>query len=132
MSQEITVTIEAGTRGFAEDKDAAKQLRRQLIMPALAEEKKVILDFSAVTSSTQSFVHALVGEPLQKMGEPVLEKIEFRSCAPQIKSLVKLVVDYTLGGFTTKSPIEPGAKLKPVPPRPRPSRERVVRPKRGV
>lgn len=119
MSQEITVKIDTGTRGFAEDKDVAKYLRRQIIMPALEEDKKVILDFSAVTSSTQSFVHALVGEPLQKMGEDVLAKIEFRSCAPQIKSLVRLVVDYTLGGFTTKSPIEPGAKLKHVPPRPR-------------
>jgi len=113
MSQEIEVKINAGIKGFAEDKDAAKQLRREIIMPALAEDKKVILDFSGVTASTQSFVHALVGEPLQKIGEDVLEKIEFRSCAPQIKSLVQLVVDYTLGGFTTKSPIEPTAK-KPV------------------
>lgn len=124
MSQEITVKIDTGTKGFAEDKDVAKQLRRQIIMPALAEDKKVILDFSSVTSSTQSFVHALVGEPLQKMGEDVLAKIEFRSCAPQIKSLVRLVVDYTLGGFTTKSPIELGGKPKAE--RPQPSRSRTA------
>ena len=122
MIQEIKVKIDAGAKGFAEDKDAAKQLRRQIIMPALAEEKKVILDFSSVTSSTQSFVHALVGEPLQKRGEGVLEQIEFRSCAPQIKSLVQLVVDYTLGGFTTKSPIEPTAQRKTAIPRAQPSR----------
>jgi hypothetical protein len=109
MNQHVEVKIEAGTKGFAEDKDAAKQLRRQVIMPALAEEKTVVLDFSAVTSSTQSFVHALVGEPLQKIGETVLERLEFRSCAPQIKSLVQLVVDYTLGGFSTESPIKVGA-----------------------
>jgi|SRR5208337_3560075 len=132
MNQHVEVKIEAGTRGFAEDKDAAKQLRKEVIMPALAADKTVIVDFSAVTSSTQSFVHALVGEPLQKIGETVLEKIEFRSCAPQIKSLVQLVVDYTLGGFSTKSPIELGTKPKNVPPRPRPSRGRVGRPKRGV
>jgi hypothetical protein len=112
MNERVEVKIEAGTKGFAEDKDAAKQLRKQVIMPALAEGNKVVIDFSDVTASTQSFVHALVGEPLQKIGEPVLENIEFHSCAPQIKSLVQLVVDYTLGGFTTKSPIEPGAKLK--------------------
>jgi STAS-like domain of unknown function (DUF4325) len=106
MIDHIEVEIQAGAKGFAEDKEAARQIRKQLIMPALTEGKRVILDFSAITSSTQSFVHALVGEPL---GEPVLEKIEFRSCAPQIKSLVQLVVDYTLGGFTTKSPIEPSA-----------------------
>lgn len=129
MSEQVEVHIEAGSKGFAEDKDAAKQLRRQVIMPALAADKEVILDFSAVTSSTQSFVHALVGEPLQKIGETVLEKIEFRSCAPQIKSLVQLVVDYTLGGFTTKSPIEPTAASK-TPPRPRPSHGRAGRTRR--
>lgn len=129
MSEQIEVKIRAGSRGFAEDKDAAKQLRRQVIMPALAEDKKVVLDFSGVTSSTQSFVHALVGEPLQKIGETVLEKIEFRSCAPQIKSLVQLVVDYTLGGFTTKSPIEPTANPTNLPPRPRPSHGRTGRPR---
>jgi len=123
MSEKIEVKIEAGSNGFAEDKDAAKYLRRQLIMPALALDKKVILDFSAVTSSTQSFVHALIGEPLQKSGETVLEKIEFRSCAPQIKSLVQLVVDYTLGGFTTKSPIEPDATPKRSPAKKTPTRK---------
>jgi STAS-like domain of unknown function (DUF4325) len=129
MSEQIEVKIEAGSKGFAEDKDGAKLLRRQVIMPALAVGKKVILDFSAVTSSTQSFVHALVGEPLQKIGEAVLEEIEFRSCAPQIKSLVQLVVDYTLGGFTTKSPIEPTAKPHNVPSQPRPQRGRAGRPR---
>ena len=113
MSEQVEVKIQAGVKGFAEDKEAARQIRKQQIMPALTEGKGVVLDFAAVTSSTQSFVHALVGEPLQKIGETVLEKIEFRSCAPQVKSLVQLVVDYTLGGFTTKSPIEPGFKNKP-------------------
>ena len=129
MSQEIEVKIDTGTKGFAEDKDVAKQLRRQIIMPALAEGKKVILDFSVVTSSTQSFVHALVGEPLQKMGEDVLANIEFRACAPQIKSLVRLVVDYTLGGFTTKSPIEPGGEAKTAHERPLTSRGKANKPK---
>ncbi len=112
----VEVRIE-GSRGFAEDKDAAKKLRTEVIMPALRAEKTVVIDFHGVTSSTQSFVHALVGEPLQKLGEPILSRLEFRSCAPQVRSLVELVVDYSLGGFSSSSsaPMEvmPGKKKKP-------------------
>jgi len=99
----IEVKIQARNRGFAEDKDAAKKLRTEIIMPALREDKPVIINFHGVTSSTQSFVHALLGEPLQKFGESVLNRLEFRSCAPQVRSLVELVVDYSLGGFSTSS-----------------------------
>lgn len=99
MSDSVELRVNGGVKGFAEDKDEARALRRNYIMPALRARKKVILNFSRVTSSTQSFVHALIGEPLQKIGEPVLNQIEFRSCGPQIKSLVELVVDYSLSGF---------------------------------
>jgi STAS-like domain of unknown function (DUF4325) len=110
----VEVKVEPGPKGFVEDKDAAKRLRKEIIMPALREDKNVVINFGGVTSSTQSFVHALVGEPLQTIGEEVLNKLEFRSCAPQIKSLVELVVDYSLGGFSASSSspmeVETGAK----------------------
>jgi hypothetical protein len=90
-----------GVGGFAEDKDEAKKLRVEIILPALQADESVVLDFADVRYSTQSFVHALIGEVLQRYREPVLEKLEFRACAPQVKSLVQLVVDYSLGGFST-------------------------------
>src|SRR6266853_4515922 len=98
IASPVEVKIQSKNKGFAEDKDAAKKLRTEVIMPALLDNKAVIINFYGVTSSTQSFVHALVGEPLQKIGESVLNKLEFRSCAPQVRSLVELVVDYSLGG----------------------------------
>lgn len=101
MNSPIEVRVRAGTKGFAEDKDEARRLRTDTIMPALGLDRMVIIDFRGVTSSTQSFVHALVGEPLQKFGEAALQRLEFRSCAPQVRSLVELVVDYSLGGFRT-------------------------------
>lgn len=99
MRESVHIAVSAGANGFAEDKDEARELRKNEIMPALLANKRVVLDFCGVTSSTQSFVHALIREPLQKIGEGVLERLEFRSCAPQIKSLVELVVDYSLSGF---------------------------------
>lgn len=115
MSGHVEVRVNAGVNGFAEDKDSAKEIRKEVIMPSLLANKTVILNFCGVTSSTQSFVHALIAEPLQKMGEPVLKRLEFRSCAPQVKNLVELVVDYSLGGFSTGSPMQVGTGPKKKP-----------------
>ena len=35
-------------------------------------------------------------------GEPALESIEFRNCSPQVRSVIELVIDYSLGGFAEK------------------------------
>jgi hypothetical protein len=99
IHMKINVTLSAGVAGFAEDKDYAKQLRRDQILPALAANNDVVVDFSAVRYATQSFVHALIGEAIQKYGEPVLEHLEFRHCTPQLRSVIELVVDYSVGGF---------------------------------
>jgi hypothetical protein len=95
----IVVKITSGIEGFFDDKDAAKSIRMETVIPALERNQKVIIDFGNVTASTQSFVHALVGEALNRFKEPVLENLEFRNCSPQVKSLIELVVDYSLGGF---------------------------------
>ena len=115
MSGQVEVKVNPGVNGFAEDKDSAKELRKEVIMPSLLANKTVILNFCGVTSSTQSFVHALIAEPLQKIGEGVLSRLEFRSCAPQVKNLVELVVDYSLGGFSTDSPMQIGVGPKKKP-----------------
>jgi hypothetical protein len=95
----VNIVLDAGSDGFNDDKDEAKRIRENTIIPTLAAGDCVVLDFSGVKSSTQSFVHALVGEALQRFKEPALEKIEFKSCTPLMKGLVQLVVDYSLGGF---------------------------------
>jgi hypothetical protein len=95
----VTVELQAGPDGFTDDKDGAKRIREQTIIPTLEADDHIILDFCKVKSSTQSFVHALVGEALQRFREPALDKIQFKSCTPLVKGLVQLVVDYSLGGF---------------------------------
>lgn len=98
MSVHVVVAADVG--GFAEDKDRAKRLRVERVLPALHAGEDVVLDFDGVEHVTQSFVHALVGEPLKKYGESVLERIEFKNCATtQVRTVIELVVDYSLGGF---------------------------------
>jgi len=93
------ILILASASGFAEDKEAAKQLRLTKILPALETGDSVTLDFASVKYATQSFIHALIGEPLRRYQQRALDHLEFKNCSPQLKSLVELVVDYSLGGF---------------------------------
>ena len=95
----LEIVLDSGVNGFAEDKDRAKEIRTQSLMPALDRAEHVILDFGAVRYATQSFIHALVGETLQKHREAALEMIEFRNCSPAVRSVIELVVDYSLGVF---------------------------------
>ncbi len=95
-----SIEIEATVGDLAEDKDYARELRLKTILPLLEKDDSVVLDFQKIKYVTQSFVHALIGEALKKYGEKVLDKIEFKNCSEQIKSIIGLVVDYSLGGFT--------------------------------
>ncbi len=98
--------------GFIDDKDRAREIRVNMIMPALESDRRVAIDFRNVQTSTQSFVHALIGEVLGRFKEPVLEKLEFRKCSSQLKSLIELVVDYSLGGFLpSEDDVDPKIKL---------------------
>jgi hypothetical protein len=91
--------IPAGSGGFAEDKDEAKHLRTSEILPILARGEELVLDFEYVRYATQSYVHALIGEALKKHGEEALGLLEFKNCSAAVRSVIELVVDYSLGGF---------------------------------
>lgn len=85
--------------GFAEDKEQARNLRKTVIAPSLGARETVVLDFEDVTFATQSFVHALIGESLAQHGKGALGMLEFRNCSDEMRGLITLVVDYSLGGF---------------------------------
>lgn len=101
MKAKTIIRIEPGIDGFAEDKQAAREIRESTILPALAGGQKVVIDFKKVSSATQSYVHALVGEALKRYEEKTLDLIEFKNCTPTVRSVIELVVDYSLGGFAT-------------------------------
>jgi len=100
----VLIKLEPGAGGFAEDKDLARRIRTSKLLPALERGEDVVLDFDGVTYATQSFVHALIGEALQRHGQTALARLEFRNCSPQMRSLVEFVVDYSLGGFPETQP----------------------------
>jgi hypothetical protein len=95
----IVIKLHAGSSGLTDDKDEARKIRKDKILPALESGDPIVIDFTDVQSSTQSFVHALLGEVLHRFRNKALLNLEFRHCSPLMKSLVELVVDYSLGGF---------------------------------
>lgn len=88
----INILQEVGA--FAENKDVAAQLRDQKIIPVLKQHKIVCLDFSGVTSATQSFIHALISEAMRVYTANVLDQIEFKGCNDKVRKIIVIVTDY--------------------------------------
>jgi hypothetical protein len=97
MSMEIHLS--PGIGGLAENKDEAREIRVSQVIPAFERGEEVVFDFAEVTYATQSYIHALIGEALQRYRESALSRMEFRNCSPALRSVIELVVDYSLEGF---------------------------------
>lgn len=93
MSQ-ISLIAVAGD--FAEDKDIAASIRLHQIIPALNAGTEVVLDFTGVTLVTQSFIHALICDPLRVHGEDALARLVFKGCSDGVRGIVETVVQYSL------------------------------------
>jgi hypothetical protein len=81
---------------FAEDKDAAAKLRREVILPTLKAGGSLEIDFDGITLTTQSFIHALISQALRQEGEEVLTRIKFKNCGSAAKGIIETVVQYVL------------------------------------
>lgn len=92
------VEIRARAGVFAENKDIARDLRLNEIIPALERQEEVVLDFAGVDATTQSFIHALISDLLRNYGSGVLDRLEFKSCNKTVRKIVSIVVDYMQEG----------------------------------
>src|SRR3989338_271110 len=80
---------------FAENKDEAAEKRKKFILPELKAGKTIVLDYEGVTSTTQSFTHALISQALRTFGpKKALSKILFRNCNENVKRIIGIVVEY--------------------------------------
>ena len=87
------------TGDFAEDKDAARKIRLEEINIEIDKNQKVELDFSNVTSATQSFIHALISQVIRDNGSEVLDKVLFKGCNAKIRAIIEIVVEYVQDGM---------------------------------
>lgn len=90
-----TINIMNKAGSFAQNKDLARDIRLQDIMPALENNEDVMLDFHGVNGATQSFIHAMISEILRNYGMGyALEHITFKSCNADIQQIINIVLDY--------------------------------------
>ena len=79
---------------FAEDKDKAREIRVQKIIPILEKGGDLVLDFDKIDSVTQSFMHAMISDLIRNYGIDVLDRISFAKCNETVSKIIKIVVDY--------------------------------------
>lgn len=79
---------------FAENKDKARDIRIQEIIPILEKGENLILDFKGVDSITQSFAHALLSDLIRNYGVDVLDRISFANCNETVSKIIKIVAEY--------------------------------------
>lgn len=83
---------------FAENKDIARDIRKNKIIPALNNNEGIILDFEHIDSATQSFIHTLISDLIRMYGNDVLDRISFKSCNQTIQKIINIVVEYMQQG----------------------------------
>jgi len=91
-----SISVFAMAGDFAEDKDVAAHIRDDHVTPALQRGRTLHLSFEGVTLVTQSFVHALISEPLRTHGEKALDLLVFEGCSTGVRGIIETVVQYSL------------------------------------
>ena len=82
------------TGDFAENKDVAKDFRVTKIMPALLNDSEVILDFKGVNGATQSFIHALISDPIRELKEKAFDNLSYKNTNDSIREIISIVYRY--------------------------------------
>jgi hypothetical protein len=95
----VTIKLQEIVGKFAENKDLARDIRQNKIIPALQKNQPVILDFSGIEVATQSFIHALISDLIRQRGQKVLDQVSFKSCGQTVRQIIEIVVEYMQEGL---------------------------------
>ncbi len=90
----VTVTIRPTVSHLAEDKDAARRVRDELLLPEVRAGRPVCVDLREPRVATHTFVHALLYEVIGQAGADAARLIHVHARERQIKDVVRLVAQY--------------------------------------
>ncbi len=82
------------TGPFAGNKDIAREIRVEEILPYINDGNGIILNFEGVESATQSFIHALISDVIRQKGVSVLNNVYFKECNSTIQKIISIVTEY--------------------------------------
>lgn len=89
-----TIHIEELAGEFAENKDIAKKIRVERILPTLSNGDEVILDFTGVQGATQSFVHALISDPIREFKDFAFNNMLYQGANDEVREIISIVYRY--------------------------------------
>lgn len=89
-----TIQLKEKVGPFAENKDVARDLRINVLLPTLEKNEEITIDFQGITGATQSFIHALISDLIRQRGAEVLEKIAFKNCNESVQKIINIVATY--------------------------------------
>lgn len=89
-----TIKMRKAAGNFAENKDIAKKIRIEQIMPALSKNREVVFDFDGVDGATQSFVHALLSDPIREFNDIAFDNLAYLNTNNDIKEIISIVYRY--------------------------------------
>ena len=92
MKKIIRIQIVAGT--FAENKDIAKKLRIEEVIPTLSKNQDITFDFENVQGATQSFIHALICDPIREFKEIAFDHLLYKNTNEDIQEIISIVYRY--------------------------------------
>ena len=79
---------------YGENKDIARDIRIGVILPSLEKSESIIIDFRGVTGVTQSFIHALLADPIRKYPDAIFDLIMFKNCSESVRIIIETVEEY--------------------------------------
>ena len=92
--RKVVIKMRKSAGDFAENKDVAKRLRIEQIMPALSRGQEVIVDFDGVNGATQSFIHALISDPIRQFRTTAFDNLVYKNASPDIREIISIVYRY--------------------------------------
>lgn len=92
--KKVVLDMRELTGSFAENKEVAKRLRIQTIMPSLLAGNEVVFNFDGVTGATQSFIHALISEPIREFRDTAYENLYYENANDNVREIVSIVYRY--------------------------------------
>lgn len=104
-----TIAIRPTVGQLAEDKDSARRVRDELLLPEIRAKRAVCIDLREPRVVTHTFVHALLYEVVGEAGEDSARLIHVYAKERQIKDIVRMVSRYAYDdalGARTEAPDE--------------------------
>jgi STAS-like domain of unknown function (DUF4325) len=78
---------------YAEDKDLAKKIRDEKLLPALDENKTLTIDFEEIVSAPHSLLNAMLATPIERLGLSAYKKIKIINAVPEIRETLDFIFD---------------------------------------